>query len=575
MPENLELSPDPVRPSVTFESITFSDGTTIRLDPADIVVLVGPNNAGKSAALREVGSAFNEHPSLTVLQSYRRRIVGEPIDFLRFVTKHAYIRRVGDLISYSGYLWDFSVRDPDVLQEWWPDRIHVVRTLFCLNMTTENRLRGSNPPDAINLVEGQLSHPIHMLVEDDALELKLSSYFRKAFNADMILERVGGNIPLLVGNRPAVQPSEDRLSKSYRERLRASTSPLTEQGDGMRSFASVILHLLAPTTASVLLLDEPEAFLHPPQARFLGEIIATEKPSGAQLFVATHSPDVLQGLVNVASDHLRLLRIQRDGNVNRVKELDKKIVKKIGNDPLMNYSSVMSGVFHERVIICEADSDCMFYSSILDLGDVHGEGQPDVLFVHANGKDRMATLAETLTALDVQVDVIADLDIVRHEGTMKAIVDALGSDWTTIQPVAQRVRTSVAGSKPALSLDQIKAHIREMLDKELPSSNPERELRSVIDKVFRSASPWDAVKQSGASAIPKGQATRQFQDLQELCESTGLWIVPVGEMEGFCRSIGRKGPDWVQRVIEERQLATDPDLEGAREFVRALWNSRC
>ena len=34
-------------PSVTFESITFSDGQTIQLDPTDVVVLVGPNNAGK------------------------------------------------------------------------------------------------------------------------------------------------------------------------------------------------------------------------------------------------------------------------------------------------------------------------------------------------------------------------------------------------------------------------------------------------------------------------------------------------------------------------------------------------
>ena len=138
--------------------------------------------------------------------------------------------------------------------------------------------------------------------------------------------------------------------------------PLNEQGDGMRSFASVVLHLLSPITFSILLLDEPEAFLHPPQARLLGEVIATEKSSRAQLFIATHSPDVLHGLINVAPEHLRVLRVQRDGNVNRIKELDKEHVKKISADPLMKYSSVMSGVFHERVIICEADADCMFYS---------------------------------------------------------------------------------------------------------------------------------------------------------------------------------------------------------------------
>ena len=41
-------------PAVTFNSITFSDGTTISLEPNDVVVFVGPNNAGKSVALREL-----------------------------------------------------------------------------------------------------------------------------------------------------------------------------------------------------------------------------------------------------------------------------------------------------------------------------------------------------------------------------------------------------------------------------------------------------------------------------------------------------------------------------------------
>ena len=41
-------------PAVTFERIKFSDGTTVELSPDDVVVFVGPNNAGKSVALREL-----------------------------------------------------------------------------------------------------------------------------------------------------------------------------------------------------------------------------------------------------------------------------------------------------------------------------------------------------------------------------------------------------------------------------------------------------------------------------------------------------------------------------------------
>ena len=47
----------------------------------------------------------------------------------------------------------------------------------------------------------------------------------------------------------------------------------------------------------------------------------------------------------------------------------------------------------------------------LNVPKVHGDRYPDVLFIHANGKHRMATLAGTLVQLGVPVDVIADMDI--------------------------------------------------------------------------------------------------------------------------------------------------------------------
>ena len=166
-----------------------------------------------------------------------------------------------------------------------------------------------------------------------------------------------------------IQHGSDNLLWHYKSRVM-----------GCVSLATVVLHVLAPTTPSVLLLDEPEAFLHPPQARLLGEIIAKERSPQAQLFVATHSTDVLQGLVNAASNNLRVLRMQRDGNVNRIKELDKEKVRTMSVDPLLKHSSVMSGLFHERVIICESDADCLFYASLLDLSEVHGERHPDVNF---------------------------------------------------------------------------------------------------------------------------------------------------------------------------------------------------
>ena len=560
-------------PTITFQSITFSDDTEIELDGTDVVVLVGPNNAGKSVALRELEEHVGDTLNSKIVKSVVRRTTGTQVDFATFVNEHVKVSTRGSSRIYSGNRFSFSTNQS--IESLWPNSMNSLRPLFCTQIPTKTRITDSDPVNAIDVLDEPATHPIHMLYSDDQLECRISGYFRRAFGEDLVVFHGGGkSIPLLVGQRPEMALGEQRTSRVHCERLRKFMVPLNEQGDGMRSFASVVMHLLAPTSPSILLLDEPEAFLHPSQARLLGEIIATEKSSGSQLFVATHSPDVLHGLITVAPDHLHVLRMQRDGNVNRVKELDKSLVKEISSDPLMKYSSVVSGVFHERVIICEADADCLFYSSILDLPEVHGERQPDVLFVHGNGKHRMGRLAKVLTALDVPVDVVADIDIVDDLKVLKELVEALGGDWVAMESAATAVKKDIEQHKPPLTVPDIRERVREILDRGPSEDESPEGLSSSIGEIFREASPWNAIKRAGEAALSAGQATLHFLKLQAMCRDMGLWIVPVGEMERFCKSIGGHGPKWIQQVIEQRKLANDPELKDARDFVRQIWSSK-
>jgi ABC-type Mn2+/Zn2+ transport system ATPase subunit len=48
-----ELDDANVNPKIWIQSVTYSDKTEMRLAPEDIVILVGPNNSGKSATLKE------------------------------------------------------------------------------------------------------------------------------------------------------------------------------------------------------------------------------------------------------------------------------------------------------------------------------------------------------------------------------------------------------------------------------------------------------------------------------------------------------------------------------------------
>ena len=240
----------------------------------------------------------------------------------------------------------------------------------------------------------------------------------------------------------------------------------------------------------------------------------------------------------------------------------------------MKYSGVMSGVFHQRVIICESEADSMFYSAVLDLPDVRGKQQPDVLFIHAGGKHRLAALVETLRALDVTVDVIADMDVLNDEEVLKRIVISLGGNWSAIQAQARPLKMAIEQHKPWLNSSEVAKGIREVLKKAPKSGEFPRNLKANINDIFRKASPWDAIKAAGNAAIPTGQPTRQYQKLQKLCNRFGLWIVPVGELEGFCKSEGGHGPRWVQQVIEKHDLTKDTELGPARDFIRDVWTKR-
>ena len=545
------------------------------LSEDDIVVFVGPNNAGKSAALRDLEKLIRhgDDPSQVcyVIKNATLTKTGSEDELLHFLANNTNVTGASPARTFQSGRAGGIPEGP--ARQWWRGTLNSLGPLFFLRIPTEQRIIDGNPTGANDMLKHQPGHPIQWLYLRDDLELKLSQIFRRAFGEDLIVYRLNGSqIPLLVGERPVPSEGEDRLSIGYNKRLMEQALELQSQGDGMRSFATVILRLFASGGASIVLLDEPEAFLHPPQARLLGETIARHRSTAQQLFIATHSEDVLQGLFNVTRGKLRIVRLQRSGSVNRVRELDRTLAQKISADPLMRYSGVLSGVFHQRAIVCEADSDCMFYSSILDLPSVNGADAPDALFVQSNGKHRMASLAETLRAFDVPVDVIADIDVLNDLDVLERIVNALGGDWASIESHAKIVQNSVENGTKWLDASEVAKQIAEIVRQpQQPGSFPSSKAEE-IKKVLGKSSPWAIVKNAGQAAIPAGDATKRLNILFQLCSEIGLWIVPVGEVEGFCKSQGDHGPKWVRRVLEEHDIATSPELQAARDFVGRIWS---
>src|SRR4051812_23715186 len=70
------------------KAMTFSDGTRVELDRRETLLLVGPNNAGKSATLREISGAMAGAHQRQVLSSVEVEFDGEPDAFIEWLSAH-------------------------------------------------------------------------------------------------------------------------------------------------------------------------------------------------------------------------------------------------------------------------------------------------------------------------------------------------------------------------------------------------------------------------------------------------------------------------------------------------------
>ncbi|PCE63171.1 ATP-dependent nuclease [Sediminicola luteus] len=554
-------------PRVWINNINFNDGSKIEIEKDEILVFVGPNNVGKSVTLADLSNKIlrKSHNAKTILsiELSKNVNVDELIDYLYKSSTISDADKNKQLIrSYKLNQHEMTLRHQWNNSE---EGLESFAGYFSNYLTTIDRLKSVNPPQSISLANQPPSHPIHILERDDKIELKFSNFFNRAFGTDLVVHRNAGNlVPMHIGKRPEPDEGEDRISLNYVKKVE-NLPKLHEQGDGMKSFVGVLLNSFI-SQYTIVLIDEPEAFLHPPQARLLGKMIGKDLPTDRQLFLATHSGDFLRGLLDSESKKIRVVRIDRNGNNNKFCELSPDKINQIWSDPILRHSNILDGIFHKRVVICESDSDCRFYSAIIEsLVEKQELSSPDIMFVNCGGKHRIPQIVMALKRLNVDVSVISDFDVINNIHPLRKIVENLGGNWDSFNSKWLSVKKAIDEKGPELKTTEVKSQISFILDNTTDRVFPKRNATAIKD-VLKKSSSWSHAKHIGSSFIPPGEATTFFNQIQQNFKSIGLYIVEVGELEGFCRSEGGHGPKWVNEVLK-KDLATDPELEKAREFV--------
>lgn len=545
-------------PTASISKLIFSGGQHLFLAEAEKVILVGPNNSGKSQSLRDIVSLAKngtKHRPLVVTDVEFKKS-GSSDDLQAFLDENASYNAG----NYNYKDWVISV---DYVRFWDQKYLqHQIAGGFIKNIDADSRLNICKQQLSISPSD-QKSKPQHVMYDDESLMSNLSSLFKKAFGKNLMFDFRGGkHMPIHVGEIPNIKGSIDRVGDAYVAAVRRNPL-LDQQGDGMKGYAGILFESIV-SDLNVTLIDEPEAFLHPPQMRKLGETLASNVKG--QLIVATHSSDILRGFLEGAKGNVRIVRIQRFGEENLIKEAANSIIKELWEKPELRYSNALDGIFHEQVIICEDDSDCRLINSVADYLSGKSKSQwRDTAYVPTGGKHGIPKVASVLREIGVPVKAIFDIDFLAEKSLVEAAVEAFGGSWAEIQPLWSRVDAAVrAGVKPK-TIAEIKNELIDLITKAPQDSIPKGDIREAL----KQGQSWNQVKKFGARCIPRGDSYMDYENLRIKLEDIGIFCVQVGEIENFYPEIGAHGPKFVTKLLSTVPLS-HKKLSELRAFVKRV-----
>jgi AAA15 family ATPase/GTPase len=304
------------------------------------------------------------------------------------------------------------------------------------------------------------------------------------------------------------------------------TSLLDDVGHGIRSYLTLAFSLLN-TSNQVILIDEPEMFIHPPQRRALGRMIAKlAKDLNKQLFIATHDAEFIRGVLSASLDRIKIFRLFQEGDNRFHSTISGSEINRILNKKTPNIISerILNSLLYQKTILCEGESDRLIYEEAT--AEYLHQKYQDVNFIGLNGHSTVVALFDKLRAIGINAAMILDIDYLRTGNFASSINDAaLKNDFGSL---SSELKTVFPKNGPGVEKFK-KAGIR----------------------FLKSKHPTLAVKVEG---------------IMKRLEACQVFIVPVGELESWIRA-GKNDLDSLLIQIRKRKIAA------LDKFLRVVLNT--
>jgi len=500
--------------------------------PPSVTIFVGPNNSGKSLALRELhqfcrsGEVNNAGLIIDrlIFQGRDRQAVQEEFNALRVRPNPGQTLEEGQSFIRVGVQRE-KVSDRAFVEALVSPEQNAQRFA---GWYLQHRILNLDGASRIGLVNSQSrgdlrepKSPLARLLTDDVKREALRQVILDAVGMYFAIDaQVGDQLQVRFGLLPP--PDERRFHQSDIDYMRAARG-IDEVSDGVKAFTGILIQLHAGDPR-VIMVDEPEAFLHPSLSQKLGQQLAKgASTEGKHIFAATHSPQFVMGAI-LSGAEVNIVRLTHSENVGTARVLSSDQLKTLMQDPLLRSVGVISALFYDHVVVVEGDADRAFYQEInerlLAVGD--SRGVPHTLFLNAQNKDTIPRIVEPLRKLGIPAAAIVDIDIFKEGGqSWTNHLRACGVPETDHQPY---------GTRRANTLNALNGK----------------------DSNFKAV---------GGINILDGAELQAAKDLCEDVQRYGLFVVQRGEVESWLSEleVSREKRKWLRSIFEK--MGSDPSSE--------------
>lgn len=460
------------------------NGITIKID--DIVVLIGPNNVGKTTSIRAYEMFANSGTILKIDDFYQNNennpveiagVFGEITNEDKQQIGEKWIYKNNDKQDVIKYKWRWEKSGVKGEKYSWCDKEGKwekggmggwdSKIASCIPVP----LKISPFDDSIQLenkiVELLTSAVKENVKNDQSKVAKLLDQVNDLANEvkKQIAEELNKTTSRLQKNLNEVFPEHNvdiapQADKIEVDKILATGThlnvagndgkyyPLANQGSGLqRAFLWSAIEALADTgkmksgrstieseKPKMLLVEEPESFLHPPAVRLAREALyKIAELDNWQVMITTHSPI----FIDVSKPHTTIIRVEKNEGATKIFSTEKAQFSDKERERLQMirncHPTINEFFFANKVILVEGDTEQVTFSQVKE---------ERVTIINCRGKANIPMFEKILNHFGVEYIAVHDLDTPKSKRDGKFIKNSM---WTINEKIIEEANKGLNG----------------------------------------------------------------------------------------------------------------------------------